>query len=300
MTAAYSIGYIAPNEFDLLNKRILMKLKSHSVLPGFGLSMGFTILYLSLIVLIPLSGLIFIVTSMSWEHFCSIVTDARAMASYRLSFGASFAAASINMFFGLIAAWVLVRYEFFGKKFLDALVDIPFALPTSVSGITLATLYSRNGWLGRYFELFGIQVSFTSLGVIIALTFISMPFVIRSLQPAIQELDPSVEEAADCLGASRWQTFLRVTLPAILPSLLTGFALALARALGEYGSVIFIAGNMPLRTEIAPLLIIIKLEQYDRTGAAAIALVMLIASFLLLLLINLFQRWSVSQKATQG
>lgn len=272
-----------------------LSFKKHSVLPGFNMTLGFTLLYLTLIILIPLSGIVLIAATMHPAQFWSTITSARAIASYRLSFGASFLASLINLIFGLIIAWVLVRYEFPGRRILDAIVDLPFALPTAVSGITLATLYSKNGWIGRYFDTLGIKLSFTAWGVVIALTFISLPFVIRTLEPAIQELDPAMEEAAACLGASRFQTFQRVIMPAIGPSLLTGFTLALARALGEYGSVIFIAGNMPLKTEIAPLLIVIELEQFDRQGAAAIAVIMLLASFLLLLSINTLQRWSLKR-----
>jgi sulfate transport system permease protein len=269
-----------------------MRLRAHSVLPGFGLTMGFTTLYLGLVVLIPLSGLFLKTATLDWKTFADTVTDPRVMASYRLSFGASLAGALINGVFGFLVAWVLVRYPFPGRRFVDALVDLPFALPTAVSGITLTTLYAPNGWVGKYLAMIGVNVAFAPLGVVVALTFIGLPFVVRMLQPALQDLDPGLEEAARSLGASRLKTFTRVILPTVLPSFLTGFALAFARALGEYGSVVFIAGNMPMRTEITPLLIVTKLEQYDTAGATAIALVMLLASFALLLTINLLQWWS--------
>jgi len=268
------------------------QLKQRSVLPGFGLTMGMTMLYLSLIVLIPLAGLLWKCTSMSGEFFFKSVTDPRVLASYKLSFGASLAAAAVNAVFGLIVCWVLVRYTFPLKRFVDALVDLPFALPTAVSGIALTAIYSPNGWVGRWFEPWGVRLAYSRIGVIIALTFIGVPFVVRTLQPALEDLEVGIEEAAASLGADRLQTFRRVILPTILPALLTGFALALARALGEYGSVIFISGNMPMKTEIAPLLIVTKLEQYDYAGATAIAVVMLTASFILLLAINLLQWWS--------
>jgi len=267
-------------------------LKQRSVIPGFGLAMGFTVLYLSLIVLIPLSGLLFKSATLSWDAFWGTVTSARVLASFRLTFGASLVAAFINAVFGLLVAWVLVRYPLPGKRFVDALVDLPFALPTAVAGITLAGLYSGNGWLGRYLEPLGIKVAYTPLGIMVALTFIGLPFVVRTVQPVLQDLEGELEEAAACLGAGRWQIFRRVIFPAILPSLLTGFALAYARAIGEYGSVIFIAGNMPMVSEIAPLLIVTKLEQYDYAGATAIATVMLAISFLILLAINVIQWWS--------
>lgn len=269
-----------------------LQLKQRSVLPGFGLTMGTTMLYLSLIVLIPLAGLLWKCSSMSGEFFWKSVTDPRVLASYKLSFGASLAAASVNAVFGLIVCWVLVRYPFPLNRFVDALVDLPFALPTAVSGIALTAIYAPNGWVGRWFEPWGVSLAYSRLGVIIALTFIGVPFVVRTLQPALEDLEVGIEEAAASLGASRLQTFRRVILPTILPALLTGFALALARALGEYGSVIFISGNMPMKTEIAPLLIVTKLEQYDYAGATAIAVVMLTASFVLLLAINLLQWWS--------
>jgi len=264
----------------------------HSVLPGFSLALGFTVLYLSLIVLIPLSAAFIKTASMSWEAFWSTVTAPRVLASFELSFGAALIAAVINTFFGLIVAWVLVRYDFTGKKLIDAMVDLPFALPTAVAGIALTAVYSSKGWIGQYLEPNGIKVAFTPLGVVVALTFIGLPFVVRTVQPVLADLEQELEEAASVLGATRWQTFVRVILPAILPALITGFALSFARGVGEYGSVIFIAGNMPMKSEIAPLLIITKLEQYDYAGATAIAVVMLIASFLLLFAINLLQWWA--------
>lgn len=263
-----------------------------SVLPGFGLSLGFTLTYLSLIVLLPLAAAFVKIAGMSWSDFVAAVASPRVLAAYRLSFGASFAAAAINAVFGAIVAWVLVRYPFPGKRVVDALVDLPFALPTAVAGIALTAIYAKNGWLGQWLEPYGVRVAFTQVGVFVALTFISLPFVIRTLQPVLAELEPEIEEASATLGANRWQTITRVIFPELVPALLTGFALAFARALGEYGSVVFISGNMPMRTEIVPLLIITKLEQYDYNGATAIALVMLGASFMLLLVINLLQKWS--------
>ena len=272
-----------------------MILKQRSILPGFGLAMGFTLLYLSLIVLIPIAALFLRTTSLSWGEFWSTVTAPRVLASYQLSFGASFVAALVNAVFGLLVAWVLVRYSFPGKRIVDALVDLPFALPTAVAGISLTSIFVKNGWIGQYLEPWGIQVAFTPLGVTVALVFIGLPFVVRTIQPVLEDLDEELEEVAASLGANRWQTFTRVLLPPLLPALLTGFALAFARALGEYGSVVFISGNMPMRTEIVPLLIITKLEQYDYAGATAIAVVMLVASFVLMLVINLLQRWSSSR-----
>lgn len=269
-----------------------LSLKQRSVLPGFGLTMGFTLLYLSLIVLIPLSATFLKTATMSWGQFWSTVTEPRALASYRLSFGAALIGAAINMVFGMLAAWVLVRYSFPGKLIVDALVDLPFALPTAVAGITLTAIFARNGWIGSHLEPLGIKVAFTPLGVVVALTFIGLPFVVRTVQPVLQDLDAEIEEAAASLGASRWQTVTRVLLPDLLPALLTGFALAFARAVGEYGSVIFISGNMPMRTEITPLLIVTKLEQYDYAAATAIGVVMLVMSFALLFIINLLQWWS--------
>ena len=266
--------------------------RRHSVLPGFGLAMGFTVLYLSLIVLLPLSAVVFKSATVSWAQFWTTVSSPRVLASYRLSFGASFVGALINMVFGVLLAWVLVRYEFPGRRFADALVDLPFALPTAVAGIALTAVYSKEGWIGQYLEPLGIKAAFSPLGIMIALTFIGLPFVVRTVQPVLQTLEVELEEAAASLGASRWQTWRRVIFPILMPAVLTGFALAFGRALGEYGSVIFIAGNMPMKTEIAPLLIITKLEQYDYAGATGIALVMLASSFVLLLGINSLQWWS--------
>jgi sulfate transport system permease protein len=262
------------------------------VIPGFRLSLGFTLLYLSLIVLIPLSALFLKTFKLSWESFIAAVTSPRVVASYELTFGASLLAASLNVVFGLIVAWVLVRYRFPGKKIVDALVDLPFALPTAVAGIALTALYSPNGWFGRYLEPLGIKAAFTPLGVVIALTFIGLPFVVRTVQPVLEEMEQELEEAAASLGANPLQTFTKVIFPIILPAVLTGFALAFARATGEYGSVIFIAGNMPMVSEITPLFIVTKLEQYDYAGATAIAVVMLLVSFVMLLAINLLQAWS--------
>ena len=275
-----------------MSARVNLRRKQRSVLPGFGLTMGFTLLYLSLLVLIPLGGLFVASARMSWHDFWQVVTDPRTVASYRLSFGAAAAAAGINCMFGFVTAWVLVRYKFPGRKLLDAMIDLPFALPTAVSGIALTTLYSPHGWLGKYLIRAGIQVDYTLLGVIVALTFIGLPFVVRTLQPALEDLEPELEEAAASLGASRWQTFLRVLFPPMLPVLLTGFAMAFSRALGEFGSVIFIAGNLPMKSEIMPLVIFRKLEAHRYQDATAIALVVLMASFAILLGINLLQRWS--------
>lgn len=274
-------------------------LKRRSILPGFGLALGFTLLYLSLIVLIPLSAAFFKTASLGWEGFWRAVTEPRVLASYRLTFGASLIGAAINALCGLLVAWVLVRYNFPGKRVIDALVDLPFALPTAVAGIALTTVYSGRGWLGGPLESIGIKAAYSRLGVVIALTFIGLPFVVRTVQPVLEDLEKEVEEAAASLGASRWQTFSRIILPVVLPALLTGFALAFARAVGEYGSVIFISGNMPMRTEITPLLIVTKLEQYDYAGATAIAVVMLLVSFTLLLIINLLQWWSGRREAVQ-
>lgn len=262
------------------------------ILPGFNLSLGFTLVYLSLIVLIPLSATFLKSADLSLAEFWALVTSPRVLASYRITFGASLAAATLNAGFGLVVAWVLVRYSFPGKRLVDAIVDLPFALPTAVAGIALASLYASNGWIGRLLAPLGIKVAYTELGVLVALTFIGLPFVVRTLQPVLEELEPELEEAADTLGATRWQTLRRVVFPELLPALITGFALSFARALGEYGSVVFISGNMPMRTEITPLLIIAKLEQFDYRGATALAVVMLVASFLLLLLINTLQKWS--------
>ncbi len=273
--------------------------KQPSVLPGFGLTLGFSIFYLSVIVLIPLSGLFVKTSALSWGQFWETITTSRAIASYQLTFGASLVGALINGLFGSIIAWVLVRYRFPGRALIDALVDLPFALPTAVAGITLAAMYASNGWLGRYLDLFGIKVAFTPLGVLVALTFIGLPFVVRTVQPVLQDLDKEVEEAATTLGANRWQTFVAVIVPEVWPALLTGIAMAFARAVGEYGSVIFIAGNMPLKSEITPLLIMTKLEQYDYTGATALGVVMLVVSFVLALAINLLQWWSSARHMNQ-
>ena len=275
---------------------IINLFRLRGVLPGFGLTLGFSVLYLSLIVLIPLGALLLKTAGLTWEEFWIIVTAPRVLASYRLSFGASLAAALINLVSGLLVAWVLVRYTFPGRKLLDALVDLPFALPTAVAGIALTALYAPNGWIGRYLDPHDLKVAYTPLGVTIALTFISLPFVVRTVQPVLQEMESELEEAAASLGAFRWQTFIRVILPTLTPALLTGFALAFARALGEYGSVVFISGNMPMKTEIVPLLIITKLEQYDYSGATAIATVMLLTSFVLLLFINVLQWWSGTRR----
>jgi sulfate transport system permease protein len=275
----------------LLSRTLLQR---HSVLPGFDLALGFTLLYLSFIVLIPLAAAFLKTATMTWPAFWAAVSSPRVVASYRLTFGASLAAAMLNAVFGLLVAWVLVRYSFPGRRIVDALVDLPFALPTAVAGIALTALYAKNGWIGQFLPF---KVSFTPLGVFVALTFIGLPFVVRTVQPVLEDLQAEVEEAAATLGANRWQTFTRVVFPILTPALLTGFALAFARALGEYGSVIFIAGNMPMVSEITPLLIITKLEQYDYAGATAIAVVMLVAAFVLLLAINGLQAWT---RARQG
>ena len=266
--------------------------RHNNVLPGFGPTIGFTIFYLSLIVLIPLSALIFKTAGLTWAEFIVVVTEPRVVASYKVTFGAALLAAFVNVIFGALLAWVLVRYRFPGRRIVDALIDLPFALPTAVAGITLATIYSPNGWMGRYLEPLGIKVAFTPLGITLAMIFIGLPFVVRTVQPVMEDIEVELEEAAACLGASRFQTMQRVILPMLLPSILTGFSLAFARGVGEYGSIIFIAGNMPMISEITPLLIITKLEQFDYQGATAIACVMLLASFLILLVVNLLQRWS--------
>lgn len=266
-----------------------MRIRQHSVLPGFGLTLGFTVFYTSFIVLIPLSALFFKTATAPWSRIWQVISDPRTIASYKLTVGASLAGAVVNAIFGFVVAWSLVRYEFPGKKIIDAMVDLPFALPTAVSGIALTAIYAQNGWIGRYLEPFGIKVAFTPAGVAVALAFIGLPFVVRTLQPAIEDLDPGVEAAAATLGATNWQTFRKIILPAVFPALLTGFAMAFARALGEYGSVVFISGNMPMKTEIASLLIVSHLEQYDYAGATGIAVVMLLVSFLMLLALNLLQ-----------
>ncbi|HEY3352057.1 MAG TPA: sulfate ABC transporter permease subunit CysT [Polyangia bacterium] len=265
-------------------------------LPGFGLALGVTSVYLGLVVVIPLAALALRSGTLSAAQFWAAISADRALAAYRLSFGAALAAAALNAVCGLLVAWVLVRYRFPGRALLDALVDLPFALPTAVAGLTLTALYSPSGWLGRALEPLGVKVAFTPLGIIVALVFVGLPFVVRTVQPVLEELDPQIEEAAAVLGASRWQTFVRVIVPLIVPALLTGFTLAFARALGEYGSIVFISGNMPHRTEIAPLLIVTKLEQYDYGGATAIALTMLLASGALLFAINLLQRWTARHR----
>ncbi len=272
-----------------------MAAKAHRVLPGFGLALGYTLVYLSLLILLPLGGLILKASELGFGQILDIALSERSLAAFRVTFGASLLAALINSFFGLIVAWVLVRYPFPGKRFVDALVDLPFALPTAVAGITLATLYAGNGWLGRYLEPLGFKIAYTPWGIVVALTFITLPYVVRTLQPVIEDIETEVEEAAASLGASRWQTFLKVIFPAIFPALLTGTALAFARAVGEYGSVIFIAGNLPLISEITPLLIISKLDQYDVLGATALAVVMLGLSFVLLLSVNLLQWWAANR-----
>jgi sulfate transport system permease protein len=272
-----------------------MRSKSRSVLPGFGVSLGITCTYLSLMVLVPLATVFTRTADLSWDALLATVTSPRVLASYRVTFGASFLAAVVNTVFGLLVAWVLVRYRFPGRRLVDAAVDLPFALPTAVAGIALTTLYASNGWMGKYLDPLGIKVSYTWLGITVALIFIGLPFVVRTVQPVLDDLEVEVEEAAASLGAGRWQTFSRVVFPTVAPALLTGFALAFARAVGEYGSVVFISGNMPMKTEIVPLLIITKLEQYDYAGATAVALVMLVASFALLLGINLLQ-WAARRR----
>ncbi|SDN33646.1 sulfate transport system permease protein [Bacillus sp. OK048] len=269
--------------------------KQHRVLPGFGLSMGYTLIYLSLIIMIPIAVLFLKASTISLAEFWETVTETRVVASYKLTINTSLIAALVNAIFGTLIAWVLVRYEFYGKRIVDALVDLPFALPTAVAGIALTTIYAPNGWIGQYFEAIGIKVAFTPFGIMIALTFIGLPFVVRSVQPVLQDLDKQYEEAAATLGANSVQIFAKIIFPAIFPAILTGFALAFARALGEYGSVVFISGNMPMKTEIVPLLIITKLEQFNYAGAAAIAVVMLLFSFILLFAINFWQ-WKTSKK----
>lgn len=284
----------------LTNSLFKPKHQPARVLPGFHITLGFTIAYLSLIVLIPLSALVFKTLNLTWEQFWQAVTAPRVVASYKLTFGASLIAALVNAFFGMLLAWVLVRYQFFGKKIIDALIDLPFALPTAVAGISLTALLAGNGWVGQYLEPLGIQLAFNRNGVLIALIFIGLPFVVRTVQPILEDVEKELEEAATCLGATRWQTFSRVIFPALAPALLTGFAMAFARAIGEYGSVIFIAGNMPMVSEITPLIIISKLEQYDYAGATAVALVMLCAAFVLLLLINGLQAWQRSRSGASS
>lgn len=261
------------------------------ILPGFGITMGYSVLYLSLVVLLPLSALLFNSTGLSWAKFWDVATDPRVLASYRVSLSTAAAAAFVDAILGLLLAWVLVRYEFPGKRIFDALIDLPFALPTAVAGVSLTALYATNGWIGAWLEPLGLKVAFTPLGITLALMFIGIPFVVRTVQPVLEDLDRDMEEASATLGAGRWRTFRSVVLPELFPSLLTGFALAFARGIGEFGSVVFISGNMPMRTEIAPLLIMSKLEQYDYAGATAVALLLLLISFLMLLVINTLQRW---------
>lgn len=268
-----------------------MTFRQPSILPGFGLTLGFSTFFLSAIVLVPLAALVMKTATMGWEDFIAVLTDPRAVASYRLSFGASLLAAVLNSVFGFIIAWTLVRYEFPGRKLIDALIDMPFALPTAVSGIALTAVFAENGWIGQYLAPFGIKVAYTWIGVVVALTLIGLPFVVRSVQPAIAEVQRDLEDAAETLGAGRLTIFRRIILPTVMPALATGFTLAFARAVGEYGSVIFIAGNLPMRTEITPLLIVIKLEQFDYAGAAALGFIMLTMSFAMLLSINLLQTW---------
>ena len=273
-----------------------MSFRKASILPGFGLTFGFTTFFLSVIVLLPLAALTLAAASMHWSDFVHVVLSPRALGSYRLSFGASFLAAAINLVFGLIIAWTLVRYEFPARKLIDALIDMPFALPTAVSGIALTTVFAHNGWIGRYLEPWGVRIAYTWLGVTLALTLITMPFVVRAVQPALLEVQRDLEDAAETLGAGRIYVARRIILPTVLPSLLTGFTLAFARALGEYGSVIFIAGNPPMKTEITPLLIVIHLEEFDYQGAAALGVVMLVISFVVLFAINLLQAWGRRQQ----
>ena len=271
---------------------VLPRFRAPSVIPGFGLALGFTLTYLTLLVLVPLSALVLRSSSLGWEEFARLALDQRVLAALRLSFGASFVAALINAVFGLLIAWVLVRYDFPGRRFVDAVIDLPFALPTAVAGIALTALYAPNGWVGQFLAPLGIKVAYTPLGIVVALVFVSLPFVVRTVQPVLEEIDAEVEQAAATLGANRFQTVTRVVLPSVMPALLTGFALALARSVGEYGSVIFIAGNIPYVSEIAPLLIVIRLEEFNYGGATAVAAMMLAISFLMLLAINLVQAWS--------
>ncbi len=273
---------------------IAWSLRRPSVIPGFGLTLGFTLAYLGLIVLLPLAGLALAAAAVAPAEIWAIATSPRVVAAFRVSFGTAFIAAVINGLFGLLVAWVLVRYRFPGRRLVDAMVDLPFALPTAVAGIALTALYAPNGWIGALLAPLGLKVAFTPLGIVVALTFVGLPFVVRTVQPVLQDLEVEQEEAAVSLGASRWKTFTRIILPAVLPALITGFALAFARGVGEYGSVIFIAGNMPAVSEIVPLLIVIELEQFDYAGATVLAALMLLASFILLLVINLLQRWSRS------
>jgi len=275
-----------------------LRLKQPSVIPGFGITMGFSLLYLSLLILLPVSMVFINTSSIGWETFWEIVTTERVLAALKISFGTSLLAAAVNVFLGLLMAWVLERYSFPGRKIIDGLIDLPFALPTAVAGIALTTLYAQSGWIGQLVAPLGIKIAYTPLGITLALLFISFPFVVRTVQPVLQSMELEAEEAATCLGATKWQTFYKIIIPALLPAIITGFALAFARALGEYGSVVFISGNMPMKTEIAPLLIRTKLEQYDYAGATAIAAVMLIISFLMLLFINVTQWWASNRDKT--
>jgi sulfate transport system permease protein len=277
----------------------MASLRRHSVLPGFNIALGVTLVYLGLLVIVPLAALVLKATALSFSSFWDTVTAPRVMASYRLTFGASFVAAAFNVFFGLLLAWVLTRYRFPGKRIVDALIDLPFALPTAVAGIALTAIYSSNGWVGELLEPLGVKVAYTPVGVLLALVFIGLPFVVRTVQPLLHELESELEEAAATLGANRWQTFVKVILPAVLPGLITGFTLAFARAIGEYGSVIFIAGNMPMVSEITPLIIVGKLEQYDYVGATAVASVMLFVSFALIFSINGLQSWNRKRYISQ-
>ena len=275
-----------------------MSFKQRSVLPGFGVTLGFTLLYLLLIVIIPLSGLFISTAGMTFDEFWKAVASPRVMAAYRVTFGSALLAAALNVVFGLIVAWVLVRYRFPFRKIVDAIVDLPFALPTAVAGIALTALYAPQGWIGQHLAAIGLQVAFTPTGIMVAMLFVGLPFVVRTVEPVLQDMDREVEEAAISLGATRWQTFYKIILPHIMPALLAGFAMAFARGLGEYGSVIFIAGNLPMVSEIVPLIIVIKLEQYDYAGATAVALVMLVISFILLYVINQLQKWSGKRIST--
>jgi sulfate/thiosulfate transport system permease protein len=277
-----------------------MAQKQFNALPGFGLTLGFTLFYLSAVVLVPLGGLVLRTLGLSWHEFWHLATTPRALAAYKLTFGASLAAALVNAVFGTLLAWVLVRYRFPGRRLIDAMVDFPFALPTAVAGLTLSSLFAANGWLGRSLVPLGIHGAFTPLGVVIALTFVGMPFVVRTLQPVLQNLERDVEEAAATLGAGRLRTFVFIVAPTLLPTVLTGFALAFARAIGEYGSIVFISGNIPFKTEIAPYLIVIRLEEYDYTGAIALAVVLLVFSFVLLGFINLLEQWSSRFQSKQA
>lgn len=279
---------------------MLSAFRKRRVIPGFGLTMGFTLFYLSLLVFIPLAGLFAKAFTLGFDAFWASATAPRVVATYKLSFGASLIAALVNVVFGFLVAWVLVRYPFPGKRFVDALVDLPFALPTAVAGISLSAVYAGNGWVGQWFAPYGIKIAYTPIGIVLALVFIGLPFVVRTVQPVLEDLDAELEEAAACLGASRWQTFRYVIFPAVWPATLTGFTLAFARAVGEYGSVVFIAGNIPFVSEITPLIIITKLEQYDYAGATSVAAVMLMISFILLLVINLMQRWVLRREGRSG